>query len=375
MADYGNYNSGTGDVISAIQRPALDVEEERQKALANVQALNQQMAQQAQLAPYQQANDLVNQAIAARQNIEKRRFDLERRLEGANKHQAVSIGAQIEGLDRASHGLMQDAALQSRLRMDEADQRRMLEHEQASFAARALKTDRESSIDEQGAALMTGLGRLDALHRNGNISDEQFDNHLLDLGQQYGLGLRHPDAGKMFEHYVGEADRRNQFNLRRTAAEAARVGARYGVDVQTGEDGLPSIEATKQAALQTPRGKSEFLKQMNDELYQKYGNPLGVGSLFNPIAPHTSDDEGKTINLPFTDKQGKEGKLKVPMETFNQMKADFQDRYFSVFPPAETPAGSATPTQQQAAGGIQAGATRTVGGVNYTWNGTRWEQQ
>ena len=374
MADYGSYNSGTGDVISAIQRPALDIPTEQARIQQNIQLQNEQAAAQARFAPYQQADDLINNAIAARQNIEARRNQLSQQLGSvSNRRQAAGIVSQIQGLDQAAHGVMQDAALGTRMKLDQADQLRMSAHEDASTAARALKTDREHSIDEQGAALMTGLGRLDALHRNGNISSEEYDAGLLDLGQQYGLGLRHPDAGKMYEHYVGEADRRNQFNLRRTAAEAARVGARYGVDVQTDEYGNPSIEATKTAALQTPRGRSEALKQMNDELYQKYGNPLGVGSLFNPIAPHTSPDNNKTINLPYADKKtGKLAAMNVPMDTFNQMKSDFQDRYFSLFPPA---APTSSPSQPEAqTGGLQVGTQRTIGGVPAVWDGQGWKR-
>lgn len=370
MADYGSYDSGTGDVISAIQRPALDIPTEQARIQQNIAGLNQQMVPDS----YGQANDLINNAIAARQNIESRRQALAAQLQGVHpRGWKEGIVQQIQGLDNAARGVMADAALGTRMKLAQADDLRMAAHEDASIAARALKTDREHEIDQQGAALMTGLGRLDALHRNGNIDSDQYDAGLLDLGQQYGLGLRHPDAGKMYEHFVGEADRRNQFNLRRTAAEAARVGARYGVDVQVGEDGLPSIEATKQAALQTPKGRTEALTQMNKELYEKYGNPLGVGSLFNPIAPHTSPDDGKTINLPFPDKKtGKLAALNVPMENFNQMKADFQDRYFQLFPPA-APTSPSSPQQAQT-GGLEVGTQRTIGGVPARWDGQGWKR-
>lgn len=381
MADYGSYDSGTGDVISAIQRPAVVVGQAPNPNVmspTDVTFVGEQpyMGGQPVNIPGfggPSGDDLINSAIARRQQIEQQRYDLSRRLEGATRRQAPSIISQIQGLDLAAHGAMADAALGTRMKLDQADQLRMAAHEDAMTAARALKTDREHSIDEQGAALMTGLGRLDALHRSGNISSEEYDAGLLDLGQQYGLGLRHPDAGKMYEHYVGEADRRNQFNLRRTAAEAARVGARYGVDVQTDEYGNPSIEATKAVALQTPRGRSEALKQMGDELYQKYGNPLGVNSLFNPIVPHTSPDNGKTINLPYADKKtGKLAAMNVPMDTFNQMKADFQDRYFSLFPPA---APTSSPSQPEAqSGGLQVGTQRTIGGVPAVWDGQGWKR-
>lgn len=373
MADYGSYDSGTGDVISAIQRPSVATQAQNPNDVVFMGDQPYQGGQPVNIGGYGSSpgDDLINNAIAARQNIEARRYDLSRRLEGATRRQAPSIISQIQGLDQAAHGVMADAALGTRIKLAQADDLRMAAHEDAMTAARALKTDREHSIDEQGAALMTGLGRLDALHRNGNISSEEYDAGLLDLGQQYGLGLRHPDAGKMYEHYVGEADRRNQFNLRRTAAEAARVGARYGVDVQTDEYGNPSIEATKAVALQTPRGRSEALKQMGDELYQKYGNPLGVNSLFNPIVPHTSPDNGKTINLPYADKKtGKLAAMNVPMDTFNQMKADFQDRYFSLFPPA-----APTSSQPEAqSGGLRVGTQRTIGGVPAVWDGQGWKR-
>ena len=88
---------------------------------------------------------------------------------------------------------------------------------------------------------------------------------------------------------------------------------------------------------------------------QKYGMTTGVGSLFNPIAPHVGTDaEGNQIEnpthvaLPFQDqKTGAIGKLPVPVPLFNQMKSDFNDRYFALNPSAQT--AGAVPTTSSAA--------------------------
>ncbi len=87
---------------------------------------------------------------------------------------------------------------------------------------------------------------------------------------------------------------------------------------------------------------------LNREMAQKYGVPTGVSSLFNPVTPHTSDDENQTINLPFVDAkaEGGVGKLKVTYPLFNQMKADFNDRYFALSPQNPAQAG-AVPTGAQ----------------------------
>ena len=122
------------------------------------------------------------------------------------------------------------------------------------------------------------------------------------------------------------------------------------------ETGQPSLALTQQAALQTPKGKNEALGQMNHEMAAKYGVTTGVGSLFNPIAPHVGTDaQGNQVDnpthvaLPYADpKTGKVATLPVPVPLFNQMKADFNDRYFALSPSAQ-PAGVAQPTTSQSA--------------------------
>ncbi len=231
----------------------------------------------------------------------------------------------------------------------EADFRRKLAHDASSEAYRQLTHDRDTEIDEQGHGLLTGMMKLDAGLRRGQITKDQYDDGLLGLGQQYPLGLRHPEAAKHYDFAITEADKQNAFNARRELTQVAKLGARYGIDPQFDPDtGRPSIALTQQAALQTPRGRNEALGNLNKEMSQKYGITTGVGSLFNPVQPHTSDDNGATINLPFVDqKTGQVGKLPVPAPLFNQMKSDFNDRYFSLNPPQQT-AGAVTPTSQAA---------------------------
>src|SRR5260221_1837754 len=61
-------------------------------------------------------------------------------------------------------------------------------------------------------------------------------------------------------------------------------------------------------------------------LFRSYGIGTGVASLFNPVTPHTSPDDNKTIDIPFRDsKDGQIKKSNVPIALFNQMKADFQE--------------------------------------------------
>jgi hypothetical protein len=243
-------------------------------------------------------------------------------------------------------GLQQDA-LQQRDVHFEASQRRMMAHDAASQAYHQLSTDRETEIDEQGHGLLQSMLHLDGALRRGEISKDQYDEGLLQAGEQFPMGTRHPEAARHYEFAITEADKQNAFALRREATQAAKLGMKYGINAQVDPDtGLPSVAATQAAALQTPKGKLEALGMMNREMAAKYGVTTGVGSLFNPVAPHTSDDEGKTINLPYLDqKTGTVGKLPVPMPLFDQMKTDFNDRYFALNPQAQA-AGAAQPTSQ-----------------------------
>jgi hypothetical protein len=274
-----------------------------------------------------------DQFLAAIAPIHQRQQELAMQLQSASKRQAPGLISQIRGLDQQRQAI-QFAAAQDQHQSDfEATQRRLMAHGQAEMAAHQIKLDRETSIDEQAGSLMQGLGKLDALHRNGAISNDQYDAALLDLGQQNQLGLNHPVAGKMFDHFITESDKRNQFNARRVISDTTKLAARYGVEPQVDPDtGLPSIELTKAAALQTDKGKGEALKQMNSEMLQKYGVPTGVSSLFNPVEPHSDADGGKSVNLPFLDKKGEVSRMKVPKPMFDQMKSDFNDRYFSITP-------------------------------------------
>ncbi len=232
----------------------------------------------------------------------------------------------------------------------EANQRRIMAHTGALELDRQLKMDRDTEIDEQGHGLLQSMMQLHAALGRGDITKDQYDQGLLDAGQQYPLGTRHPEAARHYEFAINEADKQNAFDARREFSQAAKLGAKYGIGVQADPDtGLPSVAHTQAAAMQTPKGKLEQLGQMNLEMSRKYGVTTGVSSLFNPIQPHTSDDNGQTINLPFTDqKTGTIGKLPVPAPLFNQMKSDFNDRYFALIPPSAQPAGAA-PTASQAA--------------------------
>ncbi len=282
-----------------------------------------------------------------------RLHDLYRQDALAQRNQALDLrNASLE--DRNA---FRNAALEQNDIHFNANQTRLQAHDLASQAYHQLSTDRDTEIDQQGHGLMQTMLGLDGALRRGEISKDQYDQGLLDAGQQFPLGTRHPEAARHFEFAITEADKQNAFNARRELTQVAKIGAKYGIDPQFDpETGRPSIELTQQAALQTPKGKVEALGQMNKEMAQKYGVTTGVGSLFNPIAPHVGTDaEGNQIEnpthvaLPFQDqKTGAIGKLPVPVPLFNQMKSDFNDRYFALSPSAQT-AGVAPTAPQFAA--------------------------
>ncbi len=294
-----------------------------------------------------------------------------------------------ESLQQRDYGLQQrDYALQQH-ELDqgqhqanfEANQRRMIAHTGSLELDRQLKMDRDTEIDEQGHGLLTGMMKLDAGLRRGEITKSQYDDGLLAIGQQFPLGLRHPEAARHYDFAITEADKQNAFNARREYTQAAKIGAKYGIAPQMDpETGMASVEHTQLAALQTPKGKNEALGNLNTEMARKYGITTGVSSLFNPVAPHTSPDEGQTIDLPFVDKTGQVQKLNVPMDRFNQMKSDFNDRYFALNPPSTQQAGAA----QTGAQPVAPAAIPTIGsqqdyealpaGSHFISNGQRYQK-
>ncbi len=255
-----------------------------------------------------------------------------------------------------------DAALQQNDIHFNANQTRLEAHDAATQAYHQLSTDRDTEIDQQGHGLMNSMLQLDGALRRGEISKDQYDQGLLDAGQQFPLGTRHPEAARHYEFAITEADKQNAFNARRELTQVAKIGAKYGIDPQFDpETGQPSLALTQQAALQTPKGKNEALTQMNHEMSAKYGVPTGVGSLFNPIAPHVGTDaQGNQVDnpthvaLPFLDaKTNTVGKLPVPNQLFDQMKADFNDKYFALNPPSTGQPAGAAPTAPNAAPAAQ----------------------
>jgi hypothetical protein len=282
-------------------------------------------------------------------------------LQNLDRQQAFAQRSQ--SLSQRNDALQQrlafrDAALQQNDIHFNANQTRLEAHDAATQAYHQLSTDRDTEIDQQGHGLMNSMLQLDGALRRGEISKDQYDQGLLDAGQQFPLGTRHPEAARHYEFAITEADKQNAFNQRRELTQVAKIGAKYGIDPQFDpETGRPSIELTQQAALQTPKGKNEALTQMNHEMAAKYGVPTGVGSLFNPVAPHVGTDaQGNQVDnpthiaLPFLDqKTNTVGKVNVPMPLFDQMKQDFGDRYFALNPPSVVQsAGAATPTTSPA---------------------------
>lgn len=284
-----------------------------------------------------------------------------------NRHIAQAAILRLHDLYRQDALAQRNEALQQRLGFRQAvldqndihfnaNQSRLEAHDLANQAYHQLSTDRDTEIDQQGHGLMNSMLQLDGALRRGEITKDQYDQGLLDAGQQFPLGTRHPEAARHYEFAITEADKQNAFNARRELTQVAKIGAKYGIDPQLDDEGRPSLALTQQAALQTPKGKNEALTQMNHEMAQKYGVPTGVSSLFNPIAPHVGTDaEGNQVEnpthvaLPFLDqKTNTVGKLPVPIERFNQMKADFNDRYFALQPPQQPAADPRAELAQRA---------------------------
>src|SRR5512135_3618446 len=106
-------------------------------------------------------------ADRAMNNPDDRRRYLLAQLQSANNRQSKAIIAELHSLDQADRlglaqqhlGFSQERFLQHE-RDIEANQRRMMAHDAAAEADRQWKIDRETEIDEHGAAMIHGLGVL-----------------------------------------------------------------------------------------------------------------------------------------------------------------------------------------------------------------------
>jgi hypothetical protein len=289
-----------------------------------------------------------------------------------------------EAMQQRSNALDLRAASEQQDQINfEANQRRQLAHDASVESYKQLTHDRDTEIDEQGHRLLQTMLRLDGALRKNQITKDQYDNALLDAGEQLPMAMRHPEAARHYEFAVDQADRQNQFVARNTERRAGMIAGKYGVDIQTDPStGLASIPLTQQAAMQSDRGKAEQIQSMNHEMLQKYGIGTGVSSLFNPVAPHTSPDEGKSIDLPYVDPKTQQvGKLNVPTPLFNQMKSDFQDRYFNIVPQAAPQAPTTAPATSQTASttqvsqiGSQADYDALAPGATFIHNGTQYKK-
>lgn len=252
----------------------------------------------------------------------------------------------------------------------EANQRRQMAHDAATESTKRLTLDRETEIDEQGAAMLHTMGQLDASLRRGQITKDQYDDGLLAAGQQYPLAMRHPEAAKHYNFAIEEADKQNNFRERQEFREASRLGAKYGIGVQADPDtGLPSIEHTRQTAMQTDKGRLERLHDLNAQMLGRYG--LGVSSVFehaaggrleNPQDPKTfkqtdpNDKENPQthVQMSVLNPNGKAQNVVIEKPRFDQIKSEFEPAYKDIVPQKEVqPAGaepSTTPTNAAPAG-------------------------
>ncbi len=287
-------------------------------------------------AAYAQTDVMHDRSYLIRQLASRHRADREQAraaLDNLNRQEA------LQQRDIALE--QRDAAIQQRQLNFEANQRRIMAHQNALEMDKQLKIDRDTEIDEQGHGLLLSMMKLEAAKRRGEINKDQFDQGLVDAATQFPLGLRHPEAKKHLEFATHEADRQNTVTANRELTQAEKIGAKYGIEPQIDPDtGRPSIQLTQQAALKTPKGQTEAIGQLNTEMMHKYGVTTGVRSLFNPIAPHVGTDaSGKQVKnpthvaVPFMNKEGKEGSVPVPKPLFDQMKANFQDRYAAINQP------------------------------------------
>lgn len=272
--------------LSEQRLPTTGLSEPLQSAVRQSRALGSPSGNFIQ--PQYGGGDLVDQAIASRQNFESRRSSLVNQLPYANRRQARGITAELHGLDASERSLRW-----------EANQRRIMAHEQASEVDRRLKLDRDTEIDEQGAGMMQTLGYLESALRNGRISKEQHDNALLEAGQRFPMALRHPEAAKHYDFVVTQADRFNQFTARNMERQAGKVAGKYGIEVQTDpETGLASIPLTQQAAMGTDKAKDEELKSRYGISLAHIRQPIEVSvGNYNSESGWVGDPKGNTIAI------------------------------------------------------------------------------
>lgn len=158
------------------------------------------------------ANDLIDNAITARQNFESQRQGLIDQLGTvSNGRQALQIRARLHGIDQAEHGLDWEVEHRMRAAKDYNDQ-----------VNKEITLDRRATIDEHGAYLMSAISNLDTLLHRGVIDRDAYSDGILKAMQRYPMGIENPAAAKHLDYTVKRADRLDDFQQRLDMRNAAK---------------------------------------------------------------------------------------------------------------------------------------------------------
>lgn len=296
--------------------------------------------------------NLLNSAISARQQFEQRRQNLFSQLQYANNRQARGITAELKNMDmqdRMSYLQNRDASRNAYLEGRDADrmalanqrrddsverdiyrrnrdaerfgyqvehddqkeadfaanQRRLMAHDNAIEADKAIRRERDTRIDKEGADAMMQMHQLDTAYRNGDIDKEQYDDGMLGLGQTHFEALhRHPEAAKHWASYLDQDDKMSQYQTRLNLREAAKLKSKYGVDIQTDPNsGEIDFDSMHKAVLATPKGQGEALNALNNAMLKQHGVP--ISAVFQNAAGGRLEKDGDPTSFKQTDPNDK----------------------------------------------------------------------
>src|SRR5258707_11850024 len=124
-------------------------------------------------------DELLGQAVQGRQKIDARKKELIAQLPSANHRQGIAIKAELQGLDKqgqfgewstnkqiqSERGKVMEAYRQAQMSEHiaewSANQQRMEAHSNALETDKAIRRDRDTRIDQQGADAMIRMNGMD----------------------------------------------------------------------------------------------------------------------------------------------------------------------------------------------------------------------
>lgn len=316
----------------------------------HAQELREQMFPGAPPSPLD-SGQIIGNAIDARSRIDARREYLISSLPHANRRQSYAIKAELGALNQ-----------QERFNEWSANQDRIRAHTDAIETDKAIRRERDTRIDEMGADAMMRMHTLDNALHSGQITKEQFDDGMLELGQTHAEALhRHPEAARHWAEYLDQDNKNSQYQQRLDLREAAKLSTKYGVPLHVDPNsGQIDFESMRHAALGTPKGQAEALHALSGQMglpAQAVFEHAEGGRATDPADPKTftATDPNDTKNpqthvrISMVAPTGITHQVMMPKQNFDTLKNQFQPAYNAIISARQADEPVPSPSTQPAA--------------------------